>query len=97
MKTVTISFACDGYEPLDAELGTWLNLVLDHPGSPVAFGCRSGLCGTCAVEVVESSGPLESPDEGERETLDVVWPDRQGLRLACVMRAQSDMTLKPVD
>ena len=97
MKTVTISFACEGYEALEAELDTWLNLVLDQPGSPVTFGCRSGLCGTCAVEVVKTSKPLDAPDEGEQETLDVVWPDRDNLRLACVLQARADMTLKPVD
>ena len=96
MKTITITFDCEGYEPIEAEVGTWLNLVLDQPGSPVTFGCRSGLCGTCAVEVITSSSPLEPPDTGEQETLDVVWPDRKNLRLGCVMRAQGDMTIKPV-
>ena len=97
MKTVTISFDDDDYPPLEAELGMWLNLVLDQPGSPVTFGCRSGLCGTCAIQVTQTSVKLNAPDEGEQETLDVVWPDRSDLRLACVMQAEGDMTIKAVD
>ena len=95
MKTITVSFDCEGYEPIEAEYGSWLNLVLDQPGSPVKFGCRSGLCGICAVEVTQSSSPLEPPDAGEQETLDLVWPDRSHLRLACVMQARGHITIKP--
>lgn len=97
MNRITIHFDDEDYDPIDAEKDSWVSMVLDHQDSPVTFGCRSGLCGTCAVEVSENARPLPPPDEGEQETLDLVWPGRKNLRLACLLKASCDMKLKPVD
>jgi ferredoxin len=52
--------------------------------SPVLFGCRSGLCGTCLVEVEAADAyGLPGPDADEREILAIHAPANPRARLAC--------------
>lgn len=61
-----------------------LALHLTVQNSPLLFGCRSGLCGTCLVEA-EALGPerLEPPDAAEAEALEIYAPGNPKARLAC--------------
>ncbi|MFP4500138.1 MAG: 2Fe-2S iron-sulfur cluster-binding protein [Candidatus Hydrogenedentota bacterium] len=50
----------------------------------VPFGCRGGICATCAVQVVAGAENLEPPNEMER------WMDLfPGERLACQARIRA--------
>ena len=61
--------------------------------SPVLFGCRTGLCGTCAA-VVE--GDLAPPTADEQEVLDIEWDGVVGVRLLCQVRPGADMAVRRV-
>lgn len=70
-----------------------LSEELDASNSPVLFGCRTGLCGTCVVEVVEGAQHLAPPNEEEREILDIYAEGRPHARLACQLDVQGDIVL----
>lgn len=59
-------------------------------GLGVPFGCESGLCGTCEIEVVEGYENLEPINEREREMAVV-----GNFRLACQCRIRcGSITIK---
>ena len=52
---------------------------LSVDNSPVLFGCRTGICGTCLVTVVAThAGELAPPDRDEREVLEMIARDCAG-------------------
>lgn len=61
--------------------------------SPLLFGCRTGVCGTCLVRVAATSAPLAPPSPEEREVLDLFAPDDPQARLACQLELTCDVTL----
>jgi ferredoxin len=71
--------------------------------SPVLFGCRTGICGTCLVKVL---GTIPPPEMEEQEVLAVLVPDSlSGLvagsatpnqpqpRLACQIDLTADLLI----
>ena len=70
------------YAPLELPVLANLSLNLDVHNSPVLFGCRSGLCGTCLIEV-DADAPLLPPDASEMETLELYAAGNSRARLAC--------------
>ena len=59
----------------------------------VPFGCRSGLCGTCRIEVLEGMGNLSEKND-EEEDMDL----EEGVRLACQCTLQQGrVVVHPVD
>ena len=73
------------YEPLSA------SLTLQN--SPILFGCRTGICGTC---LVIAEGDMLPPDSEEQEVLDLLAPTRHKARLACQIRPTGDLFLTPL-
>lgn len=74
--------------------GAALSEHLDIRNSPLLFGCRTGICGTCLIEVLsQTNGELPAPSEDERALLDIVAPDNQRARLACQIAACADITI----
>jgi ferredoxin len=63
---------------------------------PVLLGCRTGICGTCLAEV-EAAGPLDPPDEHERELLDLLAPGHARARLLCCLRATADLVISTLE
>ncbi len=93
-KTI-IQFEEGTHPPLEVLVGTPLSEILDGDHSPVFFGCKSGNCGTCLVEVDEVSfAKLPPPNEEERETLATMAADRPRARLACQLAADFPITLR---
>ena len=90
-----LSFEAEGFAPIDVAEGAALADVLDGPHSPVFFGCKSGDCGTCLVDV-DPEGFALLPPAGleEQNTLDVFAPDRPTARLACQLLAVCPMRLR---
>jgi ferredoxin len=90
-----ISFEDENFVPVEVPPGTCLGDVLDGPHSPVFFGCKSGNCGTCLVEVdADGVTVLPPPDELERELLETLAPDNPRARLACQLSPETPLRLR---
>ncbi|HUF63538.1 MAG TPA: 2Fe-2S iron-sulfur cluster-binding protein [Verrucomicrobiales bacterium] len=76
--------------------GRDLSLALTSANSPVLFGCRSGLCGTCLVEVEAIDGELEPPADSEREPLELYAPGNPKARLACQLRLTQSVRIRTI-
>lgn len=83
MSTIRIEFPGTHFEPQDIPARACLPLHLTVQNSPLLFGCRSGLCGTCLIEVDAATGAAEPPDADEREALELYAPGNPKARLAC--------------
>ena len=90
-----ISFQAEGFAPIEVATGAPLSEVLDGTHSPVFFGCKTGNCGTCLVDVnAESAALLPPPSDDELNILDAQATDRPHARLACQLVASCDMELR---
>ena len=82
-----------GHAPVCLDERAELSRELDVSNSPLLFGCRTGVCGTCAVEVEVVSGTLAPPDDEEAEVLEIVCPENPRARLACQLELTADVRL----
>ena len=89
----TVSFPNSTHPPVELSEDTPLSLGLTLENSPILFGCRTGICGTC---LVSATGDLEAPDAEEQEMLDVLTPDCSSARLACQIKAGENISLTPI-
>ncbi|MCQ4165562.1 2Fe-2S iron-sulfur cluster binding domain-containing protein [Tahibacter harae] len=83
MSTVRIEFPDTAFPPQEIPLRGCLPLHLSVQNSPLLFGCRSGLCGTCLIEVEAAADAVEPPADDEREALEIYAPGNPRARLAC--------------
>jgi len=63
-----------------------------HP-TPVAFGCRQGRCGTCAVEILDGADRLNPRSQNELNTLEG-RDNLENLRLCCQLEINGDITIR---
>ncbi len=94
MKPFRVSFDDPGFAPLQVSAGKSLSLELDARNAPVLFGCRTGICGTCVIDVEGEA--LPAPDDDEQELLEIMAPDRPKARLACQLNVQCHLRIHPV-
>lgn len=76
------------------EAGATLYDAVRDAGLPIASACGSdGICGRCAVEIVDGAGSLapETPDEATVKRRNRVPPEQ---RLACRAVPQGDVTIR---
>ncbi len=92
-STRSIEFPGSGRPPVSLPEGAILSENLTIGNSPVLFGCRTGICGTCLVHVVLRDGELAPPAECERELLAIVAPGDPGARLACQISLTADLSI----
>lgn len=92
-KTAAVRFPDGGFEPVEVPVGADLSEHLDATNSPVLFGCRTGICGTCACLL---EGAAEPPGEDEAEVVAVWAPGDPRARLACQVVTTGDITLRPL-
>ena len=78
------------YPPIDLAAHQNLSEHLTIRDSPVLFGCRTGICGTCLVEV---RGEIAPPAADELEVLNLIAPDRPQARLACQIALTADVQI----
>jgi ferredoxin len=90
MSEVTVRFK-DGCPPVRLRRHANLSEELDVTNSPLLFGCRTGICGTCLVRV---EGALPPPGDDERELLEVLAPGDPRARLACQLDLVGDITVE---
>ncbi len=89
-----VSFFDPAFEPISIDRGEMLSEVLDANNSPLLFGCRTGICGTCVIEV---EGELPEADDEEKELLEIYAPDNPKARLACQIELNSDLRVRPLN
>jgi ferredoxin len=85
-KKYKVSFEQDTHAPVELPEGAELSRHLTVQNSPVLFGCRTGICGTCAATVEVLEGTLPEATEEERECVDLVRPGDTKVRLLCQLR-----------
>jgi len=84
VKTHRIEFPATAFAPIELPDLASLPLHLTVENSPVLFGCRSGLCGTCLIEVEPlGAEAIDPPDAEESESLELYAPGNPRARLAC--------------
>ena len=85
-----VQFSGTNYQPIYVEKNQKISEYLTIENSPVLFGCRTGICGTCLV-VVE--GDIPPPSSEEKEILEILAPDKPKARLACQIQLTNDITI----
>lgn len=92
-----ISFEDALFAEVEIDREANLSEALNASNSPVLFGCRSGICGTCLVEVeMIDSAALPKMDFIETESLELYAPGNNKARLACQLKACASMRLKKI-
>jgi len=93
-----IEFPGTAFAPVELADRASLPLHLTVQNSPLLFGCRSGLCGTCLIEVEAIAGDeLPPPDDDEREALDIYAPGNARARLACQFPLTTAVRIRKID
>ena len=95
MATHKVSFSVEGHSPVEVPEGQTLSEELDASNSPLLFGCRSGICGTCISQLDACDVP--PPDEEEQEIIELHAPDNPKARLACQINMTCDITIRPIE
>jgi ferredoxin len=89
-----ISFVPATHKSVRLKRDAILSEHLTIENSPVLFGCRTGICGTCLSEIIsQEGGQLAEPSDDERELLDIIAPDNRRARLACQIAICADLTI----
>jgi ferredoxin len=97
MTNHRIEFPDTMFAPVDLPDLANLPLHLTVQNSPVLFGCRSGLCGTCLIEVEPlCADPLEPPDAAEAEALELYAPGNPKARLACQFLLTANVRIRKI-
>jgi len=96
MKLHRIEFPGTRFAPLELPDLASLSLHLTVQNSPLLFGCRSGLCWTCLIEV-EADEPLPAPDRAEVDTLGIYAPRNPRARLACQLLVSTDVRIRKLE
>jgi ferredoxin len=90
-----ISFSPASHAPVSLPRGATLSEHLNVENSPLLFGCRTGICGTCLVEVEEAAnGELGEPAADELELLEIIAPQNRRARLACQIELRADIHIR---
>lgn len=93
-----VRFGIGDHEPVELAEGENLSEHLTVENSPILFGCRTGICGTCLIEVQEQEGgELPPPGEYEKDLLSIVAPGNPRARLACQLNLRSNIKIKPLE
>ena len=90
-----ISFSPASHPPVCLPRGAALSEHLSVENSPLLFGCRTGICGTCLIEVEEAAnGELVAPAADELELLEIIAPANRRARLACQIELCADLRIR---
>jgi ferredoxin len=90
MECCVISFPNSTFPPLTLPIKAKVADYLTIENSPILFGCRTGLCGTCLVKV---TGKIPPPQPEESEILEIFAPQDSQARLACQIKLTGDITI----
>jgi ferredoxin len=97
MKTWRIEFPGTSFAATELPDLASLSETFTVEDSPLLFGCRSGLCGTCLIEVEETgSERLEPPSPQEVESLSIYAPGNPRARLACQIHVCAHLRIRKI-
>ena len=89
-----VQFSEKNYAPVRLRAGSILSEYLTIENSPLLFGCRTGICGTClSIIEAQKGGELAAASEDEQDLLDIIAPDNPKARLACQIAISADITI----
>lgn len=80
-------------QSIEVSEGVPLSKELDALNSPILFGCRTGICGTCLLIVEEGMENTNPPSEDELEFLEIV-SDNPNARLGCKLTCKGPIKVK---
>jgi ferredoxin len=92
-----IEFPATNHKPVCLPDGANLSETLTVVNSPVLFGCRTGICGTCLVQIEDGYATLSPPDPAEQEALEIYAPGNDTARLACQINLTSNIALIKIE
>ena len=92
-----IFFQDSKFKPVELPDQACLSEHLTAENSPILFGCRIGICGTCLVEVVSEKEKLNTRTENETEYLETLCPGKVNYRLACQVNINTDISVKKIE
>ncbi|MAZ47890.1 MAG: ferredoxin [Halobacteriovoraceae bacterium] len=81
-------------ETIELEMGINLSKQLDATHSPILFGCRTGICGTCLVNILRGHEHLTPASDDELELLEIMADDQSHPRLACQLKCSGDISIE---
>lgn len=90
---ILVRFFDRAFAPVRLPVSSCLAEHLDVTNSPLLFGCRTGICGTCLVRI--DGGDLPPPSDDEKELLDLLAPGDPQARLACQVELTCDVCVEP--
>lgn len=93
-KPCAICFPKTNHDSITLKRSSQLSEHLTVQNSPVLFGCRTGICGTCLVLV---QGDIRPPSLEEREVLEILAPGNKLARLACQIALTNDIEIIPFE
>jgi ferredoxin len=96
MKKYNVSFPGTTHDPAVLHEGDNLSERLSVRNSPLLFGCRAGICGTCLIEIESGWDELTPPQELEREALDIYAPGNAKARLACQIAIDANIAVRKI-
>ncbi len=80
-------------EKFEVESDVELSKELDANNSPILYGCRTGICGTCLVLVEEGMENCSELGPDEKDFLEIVSDDSRA-RLTCQLKCKGPVKLK---
>jgi ferredoxin len=92
-----IEFVNSDKPSVELKEGDCLSEKLTIHNSPILFGCRIGICGTCAIEVIHHDQPLHERTHDEKEFLGAMAPGRDEVRLACQIHINTNIKIKKTE
>jgi ferredoxin len=93
-KKCKVQFSETNHQSIELERNQNLAEYLTIENSPILFGCRTGICGTCLV-VVEGDIPPASLEE--KELLEILAPENPKARLACQIQLTNDIKITKIE
>lgn len=93
-----VEFLGSSHQSLEISRGSNLADELTAQNSPVLFGCRTGICGTCLIKVHNQSPDALLPrSEIESEFLETMLPGCSEYRLACQIHINTNICIEKAD
>ncbi|MCP3819186.1 (2Fe-2S)-binding protein [Streptomyces sp. A3M-1-3] len=73
------------------------DIEYETPEPLIPFGCRSGACGACVIEVLDGFDSLGEADPEETDFLEDLGRTDSNYRLACQCRLLDSATVRIVE
>jgi ferredoxin len=96
MRLMKLTVLPQGIDVMLPEGSPLTDIEFETPQRLIPFGCRSGACGSCVIEVVEGVEALGEADDVERDFLADLGHSEDDHRLACQCRLRTDATIRAV-